>query len=289
MDEHCTFLQAGELSAIIGDDTPRGPGGRQYSGIWSLIHTACSVSPFQGAYAGLIAGAHRGSGPRLERLGEASARLVRTPTEKTPAFETRGSYTLTPPHYVDYTFEAIYQAGAQPPDPAVFTWCSYMNSPLDRSIHFIENDVWTTLAPVIHGEAASVFPKGLDDAHRESWERRAGEARFAEQATNFHHSFSGKTFDYPFYFGLIHGMAFLLMADHHRDFRFYISPSGAGHSAVPGLASPAWDFTWLNWRPQPGQTRTLHVRLAFFMPHHSLVNSQVWQEWSTFRQLHPVQ
>lgn len=290
MGEHCVFLRAGDLTAIVGDDTPRGPGGRQYSGLWSLLHKDCAISPFQNAYAGLIAGTHRGTEPALEPVDDSCARLVRTPCERQPHAEVRGTYRLVPPHYVDYTYEVrIPRDAVNLPECLVHSWCSYMNSPLDRSIHFIENNVWTTLLPVIHGEAATVFPTGLDDDHRHGWEKRTGEARFAQQGNNFHESFSGRTFDFPMYFGVIHGMVWLLMADHHRDFRFYISPSGAGPSAAPGLSSPAWDFLWLNWNPMPGETRVLHIRLAFCIPPGYMTNAGVWREWEQFRQLHPTQ
>jgi len=287
MSEHCVFLRAGELAAIVGDDTPRGPGGRQYSGLWSLTHTACPASPFQSAYAGLIAGVHRGSGPQLELIDDTTARLVRPACAKVPYAATTGTYRLVAPHYVDYTFEACFESGVEIANPVEFSWCSYMASPRDRSIHFIENNVWTMLTPVIHGEAATVFPTGLDDAHHTPWERRTGEDRFREQDVYFNRSFSGKTFDYPMYFGMIHDMVFLLMADHHRDFRFFVSPSGAGYSAVPGQTSPAWDFAWNIWDALPGETRTLHLRLAWFPPT-THVPVHAWQEWEAFREQYPL-
>ena len=288
MTDHCAFLRAGELSAIVGDDTPRGPGGRQYSGLWSLLSTHCAASPFQSAFAGLIAARHRGTGPVLEQIDETAARLVKKPHEGCPFAEVRGTYRLIAPYYVDYTYEVEFTKDATAiPDCVENLWCSYMNSPQDISIHFIENNGWTTLTPDIHGAAATVFPAGLDEAHRLDWERRTGEARFRDQ-TAFHHSFSGRTFDYPFYYGLIHGMAWLIMADHHRDFRFFISPWGAGSSAIPGQSSPAWDFAWLIWNAKPGETRTLNLRLAFFKPEMYNLPAQVWKEWEAFRETHPV-
>jgi len=289
MTEHCTFLRAGSLAAIVGDDTPRGPGGRQYSGVWSLTHTACAATPFQGAYAGLIAGAHRGTEPVLERLDDASARLVRTPCPAVPFATTTGTYQLAAPHYVDYTFAVQFTGDAEIPNPVEFTWCSYMNSPRDRSIHFIENNIWSVLTPVLHGEAAMVFPAGLDDAHRAPWERRTGDARFREQGTDFHRAFSGRTFDYPMYVGVVADMLFLFMADHQRDFRFYLSPSGAGYSAVPGQHSPAWDFAWYVWDARPGDTRTLHLRLAFFPQSAEHATVACWREWEAFRTQWPTQ
>jgi hypothetical protein len=287
MNEHCTFLRAGDISAIVGDDTERGMGGQQYSGLWSLLHKSCPASPFQAAYAGLIAGAHRGTSPILERLDETSARLHRPPRDKAP-YAVTGTYRLVEPHYVDYTYAVAFAADAKDiPNLVRHSWCSYMNSPRDVSIHFIENNVWTTLTPVLHGEAATVFPSGLDEAHRCDWEKRTGEARFHDQH-GFDQSFSGKTFDYPFYFGLLHGMIYLLMADHHRDFRFFISPSGAGYSAVPGQFSPAWDFAWCIWDAKPGETRALNIRLAWLPQAEFTQAGKIWREWEIFRELHPT-
>ena len=285
---HCALLRGGDLSAIVGDDTARGPGGQQYSGLWALIHVECPANPFQGAHSGLLAGAHRGSGPTLEVIDDASARLVRSPYPRRPYRKTRGTYTLTPPHYVDYEYEVEYPTDAKDIRACdVHGWCCYMNSPQDSSIHFIENNVWTTLTPIVHGEAATVFPAGLTDDRRDKWEKASGEARFANQ-DGFVQSFSGKTFDYPFYYGLVHGMVFLIMADRHEDFRFFLSPSGAGYSAVPGRQSPAWDFQWYIWRAQPGQMHRLHVRVAYFPATGAEVPQRVWQEWHEFRSQFPT-
>ena len=46
MSEPCYFISAGELRAIIGDDTDHGAGQDQHSGVWFLTsikdgHTLC--------------------------------------------------------------------------------------------------------------------------------------------------------------------------------------------------------------------------------------------------------
>jgi hypothetical protein len=283
MAEPCTFLRAGKLSAIVGDDTERGPGGKQYSGLWSLNHASHGTGLFQAAYAGLIANTHRGTGPRLEPIDGTSARLVKDNLGKMR--KVVGTYQLVEPHYVDYTYEVQY-IDADQPATVEHSWCCYMNSPADSSIHFIENNVWTRYTPTFHGAAAMIHPTGLSEDRKVAFEKRTGDARFAEQG-GFHESYSGRTFDYPFYMGFIHGYMFMLMADHFEDFRFFISPSGAGYSSVPGCTSPAWDFMWVNHRPRPGETRTLNVRLAVIQPRGPLPQT-AWQEWETFRGLHPI-
>lgn len=283
MAEPCTFLRAGKLSAIVGDDTERGPGGKQYSGLWSLNHDHHAAGLFQTAAAGLIANAHRGTGPRLEPIDGSSARLVKE--HHGCMRRVVGTYQLVEPHYVDYTYEVTYN-DADLPGHVAHSWCCYMSSPADSSIHFIENNVWTSYTPTFHGAAALVQPSGLTDDRKLPNELRTGDARFAEQTT-FSESISGKSFDYPFYLGFIHGYIFMLMADQHEDYRFFISPSGAGYSTIPGRTSPAWDFMWINWRPKAGETRTLNVRLAVIQPR-SYVFEHAWKEWEAFRALHPV-
>ena len=240
MADHCVFLRAGDLSAIVGDDTVRGRGGPNYSGLWSLVHDSSPASPFQGADAGLIASTHRGTGPTLEPLDGQSARLVRGPCDRNPHATVRGTYHLVAPHYVDYTCEVEFTTDASPPE-----------------------------------------------YQRHDWERRTEADRFAQQR-GFPESFSGKSFDYPFYYGQLHGLVYLLMADVHSDFRFFISPSGGGYSAIPGRTSPAWDFEWLIWNPEPGQTRTLNLRLALFPPCKSALPQQVWAEWTAFCEAFPT-
>ena len=110
MVEHCQFLRVGELAAIVGDDTARGPGTGEYSGLWSLVHDSCPAGAFQAAYAGLIASAHRGTGPTLERLDENAARLVRGPCDRNPHATVSGTYRLAAPHYVDYTYDVEFTA-----------------------------------------------------------------------------------------------------------------------------------------------------------------------------------
>lgn len=286
MAEHCTFLRNGSLSAIVGDDTPRGPGGQQYSGFWSLLHDTCQASPFQNSASGLVAYTHRGTQPMLKPIDGKTAQL--TCTSPDPLMTTRGTYTLSPPHYIDYRYDVVFesQSGNELPPCSSHGWCCYMNSPLDPSIHFIENNRWTTLTPHVHGAAATVLPANLDASHHAEWECRTGEDRFIQQAS-FAESFSGHTFDYPFYYGLIHDMVFMIMADCHRDFRFYISPSGAGYSCIPGKTSPAWDLRWYIWDPKPKQQYTLNVRIMFCPIRRGKVSQQVWEAWDEFHHLKP--
>ncbi len=288
MNEHCAFLRAGDITAIVGDDVKRGWGDGCFSGLWSLYHTACLVSPFQNCMAGLISNFHRGTQPTLEIVDETTARLVRTPYEGMPHATVTGTYALREPHYVDYTLDVAFEPDAKNiPEQIECIWASYMNSPRDSSIYFLENGVWAKFSSDIHGMNASVLPAGLDDAYRQNWERRSDENRFRDQEW-FWRSYSGRTFDYPFYFGQLHNMTMLFMADSHRDFRIFVSPTGGNYSCIPGNTSPAWDFSWIIWNAKPGEVRTFHLRLAWFLPRPWDTCRQVWEEWEKFREIYPI-
>ena len=138
------------------------------------------------------------------------------------------------------TMTATARSGHRPQDRASFSWCCYVNSSAEKGIHLIERGLWTCYFNPVHGQGAVVFPTGLDAAEREPWGQEPATASL-DGGRNLNHSDSGRTSDYPFYFGMIRGMMVQIMADDYPGFRFFISPSGAGQSLLPGQSSPAWD------------------------------------------------
>lgn len=288
MSEHCYFMSAGELRAIVGDDTDHGAGRDEHSGVWFLTsvkdrHTA--VSQGNGI---LLFGHHRGTRPSVRRLDDATVELFKEASEKNNFVETRGTYRLTAPHYIDYEMRATARPGHRPQENTSFGWCCYVNSPLDGGIHFIEKGIWTYYYNPVHGQGAMAFPTDLPVEEREAWGREAA-TTFLDGRRGFHHSDSGHTFDYPFYFGTIRGMMFLIMADDYLRFRFYLSPSGAGGSVIPGQTSPAWDFAWRVDQLRMDEPRTLRVRVAYKRPEkteevpNGYAADHAWIEYQKFK------
>ncbi len=293
MSEPCYFISAGELRAIIGDDTDHGAGQDQHSGVWFLTsikdgHTA--VSQGNGV---LLFGHHRGKRPAVRRVDETAVELFKEASEANNFVETRGVYRLVSPHYIDYEMTATAREGHRPQDDYSFGWCCYVNSPLDGGIHFIEKGLWIYYYNPIHGQGAMIFPTDLPVDEREPWGRDAATA-FLDGKRNFSHSDSGHTFDHPFYFGIIRSMMFLIMADDYPGFRFYLSPSGAGGSIVPGQSSPAWDFNWQVNALPVDEPQVLHVRVAYKrlekteeVPNGYAADHAYW-EFQKFREIHPI-
>ena len=293
MSEHCHFISAGELRAIVGDDTDHGGGRDEHSGVWFLTsikdrHTA--VSQGNGI---LLFGHHRGTRPQVRRLDETSVELFKEAGKANNHVETRGTYRLVAPHYIDYEMMATARSGHRSHDRTSFSWCCYMNSPAEKGIHFVEKGLWTYFFNPVHGQGAMVFPTDLDAAEREPWGREPATAILDGQR-NFSHSDSGRTFDYPFYFGMIRGMMFQIMADDYPGFRFFISPSGAGQSLLPDQSSPAWDFAWETDGLRVDEPVSLHVRVVYKRPEktdavpNGYAADHAWMEFQRFRETFPV-
>ena len=291
--EPCYFISGGELRAIVGDDTDHGAGQPQHSGVWFLTsakegHTAVS----RGASV-LVFGHHRGKRPSIRRIDERTVELYKDALPENNFVETHGIYRLTAPHYIDYEMTATARQGHKPQEQNSFGWCCYVNSPQERGIHFIERGIWTYYFNPVHGQGAMVFPTDLEMEARDPWGREAA-TTFLNGKRNFSHSDSGHTFDYPFYFGMIRGMMFQIMADDYQGFRFYLSPSGAGGSIIPGEQSPAWDFAWRADRLEVDEAQTLNVRVAYRRLEkteeapNGYAADHAWAEFRKFREMHPV-
>ena len=293
MGEPCYFISAGELRAIVGDDTDHGAGWQEHSGIWFLTSAKDSHTAVSQGNGILILYHHRGTRPSIRRVDEATVELHKEGTEQNNFVETRGIYRLREPHYVDYELTATARSGHRPQERTSFGWCCYVNSPPRAGIHFIEQGLWTYYYNPIHGQGAMVFPTDLDVEQREPWGQSAV-SEILDGKRTFSHSDSGHTFDYPFYFGMIRSMMFLIMADDYLGFRFYLSPSGAGASLVHGESSPAWDFEWVVDQLEVDEPRVLHVGVVYKRPEatedvpNGYAGDHAWMEFQAFRERCPV-
>src|SRR5262249_14647497 len=117
---HATF-QTGDITAIIGDNSAHGEHRAGYNGIWSLTRKAESTNLSVPTVAGLtfehiFDGDKRDADgsrkiffePRIApmTLHQRSATEVELHQEPTPTFhlESRTSFRLVAPHYIDMTF-----------------------------------------------------------------------------------------------------------------------------------------------------------------------------------------
>lgn len=268
MRPNCHMIQAGDLQAIVGDDSRNGVGGRQYSGLWSLTSKHRVFNCFGNSYAGLLAGDLRGKGPHVEVVDEHTVALVR-PLSETNKTYSRGVYHITGPHYIDHSLTISDQTQSMTklhagPGKAYreVSWCCYMNSPQDPRITFRSRGEWFSYISPKHGFGSNIAPSYVPDEELEILPKQDHSRGYPEP---FHVDRIERRFDMPFYFGRLDHMLFMLIFDTPRWLRFFLSPSGGGGSILPGKTCPAWDFEWIIPEPayQLNTPFTFRTRLVY--------------------------
>lgn len=265
---HAT-LRAGDLTAVIGDNSADGEHRAGYNGVWSLRHSAGTRSVFVPAVAGLnlehiVTGEHLDDGkvffePRnapmsFRHINASEVELHQPPT---PTFhvESWTRFRLVAPHYLDMSFRCV-------PHQPVFTrgylalfWASYINAPVDKSMYFrggldAQRDQWMQLCTQWHNDQSTVRPR--DDSFEMTFAPGSRDTLFK--------SLSRFRFDQPFFHGYFDDLIWLVMFDRTAGIRFTHSPSGGGANGALQTANPAWDFQFLIQRPEVMKEYGFRVR-----------------------------
>jgi hypothetical protein len=248
---HDTF-QAGDLTAVIGDNAAAGEHRAGYNGIWSLVHRTEPDNLFVPIVAGLnfehIFDGHRhdtdGSrkiffeprnAPMTFRKRSATEAELHQPPTPTFHLESWTTFQLRPPHYLDMTFRCK-------PTQHVFEhgyiglfWASYINAPEDKSMYFRDGKLWQQLCTQRHNDESTV--RHLDDQIELKFSDGIGDALFR--------NLSPLRFDLPLFYGLFRKHIFIVMFDRTDGIRLTHSPSGGGVNAALQTTNPAWDFQYL--------------------------------------------
>ncbi len=251
------MLQAGEIQAIVGDDSRDGTGGRQYCGLWSLTSRYRAFNAFGNSYAGLLPGDLRGKSPTLRVMDGRTAELGRRADDRHPC-DCTAIYRVAEPFYIDHSLTITDRAdlcvreGVPLPYREV-SCCCYMNSPQDPRLHFRSRGEWFRYISARHGVGSNIAPAYVGDEELEVMQKQSGEI------VPFHVDRIERRFDEPFYYGRLGAMVLILIFDTPRWLRFFCSPSGGGPSLLPDQACPAWDFEWII----PGSEYRLHEPYTF--------------------------
>ncbi|MCI0541353.1 MAG: hypothetical protein L0Z50_39650 [Verrucomicrobiales bacterium] len=247
---HETF-QAGDLTAVIGDNAAyadRRPG---YNGLHRLVHRT-KPDPSLFGIAGLnlehifdgdkdlldLAGDRkvffepRHHPMELRKLSPLEAELYQSPT---PTFflESWTRFKLAPPHAIDFTFRCQAHQHVFRHGYIGLFWASYINAPENKSVYFKDPKGWVQLCTQEHNNQSTV--RHVDD------KRELAFIPVREQT--LYKNFSPLRFAEPFfygYFGAAH--VFVLMFDRAEGIRFSHSPSSGG---APSFPNPAWDFQFI--------------------------------------------
>lgn len=252
-------IKAGDLTAVIGNNSAEGEHRAGYNGVWSLRHASSKRSVFVPALAGLNL-EHIITGERLEdgkiffeprnapmsfkQLSESDAELHQPPT---PTFhiESWTRFRLVAPHYLDMSFRCVAHEPVFPRGYLALFWASYINAPADKSMYFLggldgQRSLWTQFCPQWHNDQSTV--RHRDDAFEMTFPPGGRDALFK--------NLSRFRFDQPFFYGHYDDLMWLVMFDRAEGIRFTHSPSGGGVNAARQTTNPAWDFQFLVPRPE---------------------------------------
>lgn len=248
---HDTF-QAGDLTAVIGDNSPAGEHRAGYNGVWSLTHRTEPTNLFVPSVAGLnlehifdgdkrdadgsrkIFFEPRNAPMTFRKVSAVEAELHQDPTP-TYHLESWTNLRMVAPHYIDLKFRFK-------PTQHVFAhgyiglfWASYINAPLDKSIYFREGGAWQQLCSQRHNDESTV--RHREDKLALTFSPGLGESLYQ--------SLSPLRYEQPYYYGNFRNHVYVIMFDRTAGIRFSHSPSGGGLNKSQETTNPAWDFQYI--------------------------------------------
>jgi len=266
-------LQAGELTAVVGDNAAAGEHRAGYNGLWSLCHSAGSRSLFVPQVAGLnlehiVTGEHltadaqlffepRHAPMTLRQLSDSEAELHQPPT---PTFhvESWTRFRLVAPHYLDMDFRCVAHEPVFPHGYLALFWASYINAPADKSMYFLggrdgQQNLWTQFCTQWHNDQSTV--RHRDDNFEMTFAPDSRDALFK--------NLSRLRFDQPLFYGNFDDLLWLVMFDRTAGIRLTHSPSGGGVTPTLQTTNPAWDFPFVVQQPQVRKEYGFRVRTVF--------------------------
>ena len=277
-DKSYVVLERGDVRAVIVNNEPVDdevlPGHRGgYSGLASLTHRVREENLFVPFYAGLnfehihdgtvkprdILFEPRRAPMQIRQIDDNTAELYQ---QSTPHWQLESwlRYKLLDDGAIEMTLECIPRARTFKNDYIGLFFASYIDKPESLDIHFLGR-------PADENSAEARWIRGVTPEHGKLPTHLA-----VNDNRNFAHDpnfpltlvFNKSNYRYtePWYYGISHGMAFVLMFRPGDNVRFSQSPSGAGKG------NPAWDFQWFVPQYKVGQ-RYRFVMRAMYLPFES--------------------
>jgi hypothetical protein len=270
-------LRRGDVEAVVVDnravDDGVLPGHRAgYSGLASLKHKRRRENLFVPSYAGLnFEHIHDGTmqdrkilfEPRnfpmeLRVIDDQTVELYQKPT---PHYKLESClrYRMLEDGTIEMTLECIPRTRSFKHGYVGLFWASYIHQPESLDIHFKG-----------HGgdePAAARWIRGVTPAHGTfsthlATDDRREFGRDADFPLTLVFNLSRYRYAEPWYFGVSHGMALVLMFRPQDEIRLSQSPSGGGQG------NPAWDFQYLIPDYEVGRRYQMVMRAAY-LPYES--------------------
>jgi hypothetical protein len=252
-DKPCVVLERGAVrTVVVGNaavDTPELPGHREgYNGLAILEHQRRKENLFVPSVAGLNfehihdgtrAGLKETFEPRkfptqLRVVDRYTVEVYQPPTGNWK-LESCGRYHLLEDGTVEYTFECIPRDGGYRHGYIGLFWASYIHQPEQGGIRF-KGHARDETGPAHWIEATSP-QHGIESTHAPAGFPKLPSVDSDFALTLVNHP-SKHVYAEPWYFGVSHGMVYVLMFRQRDRIWMAQSPSGGGKG------NPAWDFQW---------------------------------------------
>jgi len=270
--DHYIELERGPVRAVITDnqqiDVPILRGHRAgYNGVASLKHMKRDENLFVPTVGGLnFEHIHDGtttvdkerfeprrSPMQLRVVDEFTVEVYQPPTANWN-LESCGRYHLLPDGTIEYTFECIPRTKSFSQGYIGLFWASYIQRPKDKAIYFRGRDKseqgrgrWLRGVTPRHGVDSTHPPAGpLPELNVDP--------NFSLTLVNHPSSY---VYTAPWYYGVSHGMAYVLMFRKQDRIWFAQSPTGGG------ATNPAWDFQWFIPDYKVGEAYGFVMRAAY--------------------------
>jgi len=271
------ILKRGDIEAVVVDnravDDDVLPGHRAgYSGIASLKHTHRQENLFVPSYAGLnfehihdgtkrdrrVLFEPRNAPMELRVVDQFTADLYQKPTP-TWGLESCLRYRLLDDGTIEMTLECIPRRRTFQHGYVGLFWASYIHQPESLDIHLKGHEDG--------GARQSRWIRGVTPAHGTfSTHVATGDDRVFARDSDFPLTlvFNRSRYRYtePWYYGVSHGMALVLMFRPKDRIRLSQSPSGGGQG------NPAWDFQYFMPDDDVGRRYQMVMR-AMYVPYES--------------------
>ncbi|MBI4557848.1 MAG: hypothetical protein HY706_09705 [Candidatus Hydrogenedentes bacterium] len=245
-------FEVSRLRCTIGNNNGLGEHRPWYNGLFNMSSPDQSQTPFVPAYAGFNLENFYDARPRhpdpavffepranpieFKRVNATTAELYQAPT---PFYgiESRIRFELKEPHYIDVAYTCIPRNADLAGKFFGVFWASYINEPLDKSIHFLaggsslEHPKWVQFCTQQHDRDSTV-PHESDKT----------ELTFQPGPTCLWNQISPLRYSQPFFYGVFRNMVLIYIFEPNPGLRFAHSPSGGGPTKADDAYNPAWDF-----------------------------------------------
>ncbi len=265
------LIEAGELSAVIGDNEPYGEHRAGYNGVHSLTSVHCADSLFVPGIAGLnlehlldgrdVADRDLYFEPRrhpmeFEQIDECTIQLhqMTTPVMKVQSLTT---FTLREPRHLDIEFRVVLREDVLTYGYLCCFWASYIHQPEDNAMYFLgrrreetAGEGWLRFSTPEHNDHSTV-------CHTAAEPELTQHPAWAGSRDSLAFNYSDLAYTRPFYYGLRGQMVCAIMFDRTQGIRFTHSPSGGG------TGNPAWDFQWVIARCEVDREYVMRARVVY--------------------------